>query len=443
MKPFVERRSRLIAAMRERGGGVAIICTAGEARRNGTSTYPFRWDSNFYYLSGFPEPEAALAIVVAGERVETVLFCREKNEEAEIWDGRRCGIEAAPKEFGFDRALPIAALDEEIPKLLTNAPAIYYALGADAGLDEKVRLWLSKVGAKVRSLVGWPTQAFDIAALLSEMRIVKDKHELATMRRAGEINAAAHVRAMLATRPGRHEYEIEAELLHEYTRCGSRSPAYESIVAGGANACVLHYCENNAVLRDGDLLLIDAGCELDGYASDITRTFPVNGRFSAGQRELYEIVLAAQNAALAAIKPGARLMDLHDVATRVIAAGLIEAGLIAGELDEAISSASYKRFYMHRTGHWLGMDVHDVGSYRQAGEESSGEGTPSRILEPGMVFTIEPGIYVRGAPDVPERFHDIGIRIEDDVVMTKSGYEILSAGVPNTADEIEALMRKR
>ncbi|MBW6496362.1 MAG: Xaa-Pro aminopeptidase [Burkholderiaceae bacterium] len=443
MKPFVERRSRLIAAMRKRGGGVAIICTALEARRNGTSTYPFRWDSNFYYLSGFPEPEAALAIVVAGERVETVLFCREKNEEAEIWNGRRYGTEAAQKEFGFDRALPITALDEEIPNLLANAPAIYYALGADAGLDEKVRLWLSKVGAKVRSLVGWPTQAFDIAAMLSEMRLVKDRFELATMRRTGEINAAAHVRAMLATRPGLHEYEIEAELLHEYIRCGARSPAYESIVAGGANACVLHYCQNNAVLRDGDLLLIDAGCELGGYASDITRSFPVNGHFTAGQRELYEIVLAAQHAALAAIKPGARLMDLHDVATRVIAAGLIEAGLIAGELDEALSSASYKRFYMHRTGHWLGMDVHDVGSYRQAGEESSGEGTPSRILEPGMVFTIEPGIYVRAAPDVPERFHDIGIRIEDDVVMTESGYEILSAGVPNTADEIEALMRKR
>ncbi len=443
MKPFIDRRSRLIAAMRERGGGVAIVCTAGESPRNGNNHYPFRWDSNFYYLSGFPEPESALAIVVAGERVETVLFCREKDEEQEIWDGLRYGIEEAQKEFGFDRALPIAALDEEIPNLLANAPAIYYALGADARLDERVRLWLGKVGAKVRALVGHPAQAFDIAALVGEMRLVKDRYELDTMRRAGEINAAAHVRAMLATRPGRHEYEVEAELLHEYARCGSRSPAYESIVAGGANACVLHYCTNRDRLRDGDLLLIDAGCELDGYASDITRTFPVNGRFSAAQRELYEIVLAAQHAALAAIRPGARLMDLHDAATRVIAAGLIETGLIAGPLEEALAAGSYKRFFMHRTGHWLGMDVHDVGSYREAGEESTGEGTPSRILHPGMVFTIEPGIYVRAAPDVAERFHDIGIRIEDDVVMTDSGYEILSSGVPNTADGIEELMRKR
>ena len=442
MKPYIERRSRLISAMRERGGGVAILCTAGEKSRNADNDHPFRWDSSFYYLTGFPEPEAALAIVVRGEHVETMLFCREKDEEREIWDGRRYGVEAAQKEFAVDRALPIGSLDEEMPRLLENAPAIFYALGRDATLDEKVRSWMSKAGAKVRALVTRPTQAFDIAAMVNEMRLVKDRSELAIMRRAGEINAAAHVRAMRATRPGLYEYQIEAELLHEYTRCGSRSPAYQSIVAGGANSCVLHYGENCDLLRDGDVLLIDAGCELDGYASDITRTFPVNGRFTSGQRELYEIVLAAHGAVLGAIKPGVRMMDLHNISIRVIAAGLIDSGLIAGPLDEAIETGSYKRFYMHRVGHWLGMDVHDVGSYREAGEEPSGEGTPSRIIQPGMVFTVEPGVYVRAAADVDERFHDVGIRIEDDVVMTDNGYEILSAGVPTSADEIEALMRK-
>lgn len=270
MQALVDRRARLVAAMRARGGGVAVLCTSPEVERNGNSTYPYRWDSSFYYLTGFAEPEAALAIVVGPEHTETVLFCREKDEEREIWDGFRVGTAAAPERFGVDRALPIGALDEELPRLLQDAPAIYYALGASETLDERVRLWLAAVRAQVRALVGAPKQAFDLAALVGEMRLVKDEHELRILRRGGQINASAHARAMRVTRPGMHEYEVEAELLHEYTRCGSPSPAYGSIVAGGANACVLHYRDNRDVLRDGDLLLIDAGCELDGYASDLS-----------------------------------------------------------------------------------------------------------------------------------------------------------------------------
>ena len=441
MDAFRIRRERLAAAMREHGGGVAVVFTAPEALRNRDAEYPYRWDSYFYYLTGFPEPEAALVIVADERSHEAILFCREKNEEREIWDGFRFGPEAARERFGFDRAHPIAALDDEMPKLLADRPAIHYALGTDAALDARLNRWLAAVRAQARAGVVAPARAFDLRATLDEMRLVKDRHEIETMRRAARISAAAHVRAMRATRPGMLEYEVEAELLHEFRRNGSQFPAYGSIVAGGRNACVLHYRANDARLGDGDLLLIDAGCELDGYASDITRTFPVNGRFSGPQRALYDLVLDAQHAAIDATRPGNRFTDPHDAAVRVLVQGMIDNGLLEGSVDGAIESGAYRRFYMHRTGHWLGMDVHDCGEYREPGEPGAGDARPWRILRPGMVLTVEPGIYVRAAADVPERFHDIGIRIEDDALVTVDGCEILTGDVPKAAAEIEALMR--
>ena len=440
MPAHSNRRQRLADAMRARGGGVAIAFNAPEVTRNRDSEYPYRWDSYFHYLTGFPEPEAAVVLVVEDAKVEAILFCREKNEERETWDGFRFGPQAARERFGFDRALPFSSLDEEMPKLLADRPALWYALGSDERLDARVRRWLGAVRAQARMGVAAPAQVFDLHAILDEMRLVKDDVEIATMRRAARISAGAHVRAMRATRPGCHEYEIEAELLHEFRRNGSQSPAYGSIVAGGRNACVLHYRGNDARLVDGELLLIDAGCELDGYASDITRTFPVGGRFSAPQRTLYEIVLEAQRAAIDATRPGARFIDPHEAAVRVLAQGMLDCGLIEGTLDGAIESGAYKRFYMHRTGHWLGMDVHDCGDYREPGAAADPEKS-WRVLAPGMVLTVEPGIYVRAADDVPAAFHDIGIRIEDDALVTPAGCEILTSDAPKRVDDIEALMR--
>ena len=449
MNPYLSRRQRLADAMRSRGGGVAVLFTAPEVVRNRDSHYPYRSDSYFHYLTGFPEPEAALVVVASPDATRSVLFCRNKNEEREIWDGFRHGPDGARERFGFDEAHSIETLDEALPTLLANQPAICYPLAADERLDRSVQHWLAAVRAQARSGVSAPGAAWDLRALLDEMRLVKDDHELDVMRRAAAISAQAHCRAMQVTAPGRHEYEIEAELLYEFRRHGSQFPAYGSIVAGGRNACVLHYRENAEALRDGDLLLIDAGCELDGYASDITRTFPVGGRFSGPQRELYDIVLAAQAAAIDATRPGNRFIDPHEAAVRVLAQGMVDTGLVAGSVDAAIESGAYRRFYMHRTGHWLGMDVHDCGDYREpSGEATSASAStlppgekPWRILRSGMVLTIEPGLYVRAADDVPAHFHDIGIRIEDDAVVTEGGCEIITAGVPKTATEIEALMR--
>ena len=441
MQVYSSRRARLAQQMRERGGGVAVLFTAPEALRNRDSEYPYRWDSYFYYLSGFPEPQAALVMKVDGDRTETLLFCREKNPEREIWDGLRFGPQAAAERFDFDQAFAISELDERMPALLADQPAVYCMLGSDPALDARMQRWLGAVRAQARMGVSAPSQAIDVRALLDEMRLVKDAHEVDLMQRAARISAAAHVRAMRRTRPGMREFELEAELLHEFRRCGSQFPAYGSIVAGGRNACVLHYRENTSELRDGDLLLIDAGCELDGYASDITRTWPVNGRFSPAQRALYDIVLAAQAAAIAATRPGTRFIDPHDAAVRVLAQGMIDCGLLEGSVDGVIESGAYKRFYMHRTGHWLGMDVHDCGEYRQPGEPGTGDARPWRILRPGMVLTVEPGIYVQAAADVPAPFHDIGIRIEDDALVTDDGCEILTADVPKAANDIEALMR--
>ncbi|MDX3904550.1 MAG: Xaa-Pro aminopeptidase [Pigmentiphaga sp.] len=440
ISPFAARRQRLLDAMRARGGGIAILPTAREVARNRDSEFPFRFDSDFFYLTGFPEPEAWL-VLIAGREDRSLLFCRGKNLEREIWEGYRIGPEAAAEQFGFDQALPVDTLADELPKLIADQPALFVPMGSDRLFDRRLRIWLDKVRAMGRAGATAPACTYDLRAMLAEMRLVKDASELDTMRRAAAISAGAHARAMRAARPGMHEYEIEAELLHEFRRHGSQAVAYNSIVATGHNACVLHYRAGDAELKDGHLLLIDAGCELDGYASDITRTFPVNGRFSGPQRALYEIVLEAQKAATAKTHPGARWNDGHDAAVRVLAQGMLDEGLLTGTLDGVLESQQYTRFYMHRTGHWLGMDVHDVGDYREPGPAAADESRPWRLLRPGMVLTIEPGIYVRPAADVPERFWDIGIRIEDDAVVTESGCELITRGVPVAADEIEALMR--
>ncbi|HEY1290361.1 MAG TPA: aminopeptidase P N-terminal domain-containing protein [Burkholderiales bacterium] len=423
----VERRRRLAQAI---GEGVALVPTAPERPRNRDTHFPYRFDSHFYYLSGFAEPEAALVLTAQGR---SILFCRERNEQREIWDGFRYGPQAARERFAFDEAYPIASLDEKMLELLENQPALHYPVGADPEWDARAMRWLNAVRAKSRAGVMAPERVQDVRAAIDNMRLVKDAQELALMRRAARIAGAAHRRAMQATRPGRREYEIEAELLHEFRRNGAQFPAYSPIVAGGPNACVLHYVSNDAALRDGELLLIDAGCELDGYASDVTRTFPVGGRFSPAQREVYDIVLAAQKAAMGKVRAGNAWNEPHDAAVRVLAQGMIDLKLVSGTLDEVLEKETYKRFYMHRTGHWLGLDVHDAGEYKPAGQW--------RALEPGMALTVEPGLYIRAADDVPERLRNIGIRIEDDVVVTRDACEVITAEAPKGVAEIEALMR--
>jgi Xaa-Pro aminopeptidase len=423
------RRRRLAAAI---GEGVAVIPTAPERPRNRDSHYPYRYDSYFYYLTGFQEPEAVL-VLAGGAEPRALLYCREKNPEREIWDGFRYGPEGARERFGVDEAHAIAALDEAMPALIADRPALWYPVGADAEWDARAVRWLNAVRANARAGVAAPQTLHDVRAPLDEMRLVKDAHELALMRRAAAISAAAHRRAMLAARPGRREYEVEAELLYEFRRSGAQFPAYSPIVAGGANACVLHYVQNDAQLDEGALLLIDAGCELEGYAADITRTFPVNGRYSGAQREVYEIVLAAQRAAMDKVRAGNAWNEPHEAAVRVLVQGMLDLGLLAGSLDEALEKETYKRFYMHRTGHWLGLDVHDAGDYKRAGAW--------RKLAAGMTLTVEPGLYIRAADDVPERLRDIGVRIEDDVLVTAAECEVLTAAAPKAIAEIEALIR--
>ena len=427
---YAQRRARLQQQMQR---GIAVLPTAPEQLRNGDAHYPYRFDSHFHYLTGFDEPEAVL-VLVAGAKPQSILFCRDKDMEREIWDGFRHGPDAARSSFGFDAAFPIAQLDAKLVELMGNQPALFHPLGAHAVWDDRILELRSRVQAQARSGTTAPNEIHDVRMLLDEMRLFKDSHELATMRRAAGISAAAQIRAMRATRPGRMEYEIEAELLHEFRHSGAQGPAYTSIVAGGANACVLHYISNNATLKDGDLLLIDAACELDGYAADITRTFPVNGRFSAAQKDVYEMVLAAQAAAIKAARPGSHWNKPHDEALKVLAQGMIDLKLCKGSVAAVLESGDYKRFYMHRTGHWLGMDVHDVGAYKHNGEW--------RDLQPGMTLTVEPGCYIRPADNVPEALWNIGIRIEDDVAISASGCEVLTDAVPKSVAAIEELMQR-
>ncbi|MFL6694949.1 MAG: aminopeptidase P N-terminal domain-containing protein [Ramlibacter sp.] len=455
---YAERRSRVAKAIGP--NGIALVPTAPERQRNRDSDFLFRHDSYFYYLTGFTEPNAWL--VITGDGAST-LFCAPKDLEREIWDGFRLGPGAATETLGVQAAHAIGELDTRLPRLLENRDAVWYPFAIHTGLEARVGGWLNQVRARVRYGALCPEEQRDLCAVLDEMRLVKDAHEQDIMRRASRISAHAHVRAMKLSarmlREGKdiREYHLDAELLHEFRMGGSQYPAYSSIVAAGANACVLHYRAADTPVRAGELVLIDAGCELDGYASDITRTFPADGKFSGPQRALYDLVLASQEAAVAATRAGARFNDPHDATVKVLAQGMLDVGLLdrnkVGNVDDVIESRAYFQFYMHRTGHWLGMDVHDCGSYvepSQVGEVSerkdplSGElikNRPSRILKPGMVLTIEPGLYVRPGEGVPEKFHNIGIRIEDDAIVTANGCELITRDVPVKADEIEAVMR--
>jgi Xaa-Pro aminopeptidase len=448
------RRERVLAAMRARGGGIAIVPTAREVLRNRDADYPYRHDSYFYYLTGFTEPDALLVLDASANdnQPSSILFCRAKNAERETWEGFRFGPEAAREAFGLDAAFATDELDARMPQLIANRPALHYALAASERFDAQVRAWVDAVRALGRSGITAPATAYDLLPVLDDMRLIKDAHELDTMRRAAKISALAHRRAMAACRPGVREYELEAELLYTFRKHGAQGPAYGSIVAAGANACVLHYPAGNAVAREGDLILIDAACELNGYASDITRTFPASGRYTSAQRELYDIVLAAQQAAIDATRPGVHFEVPHDAAVRVLAQGLLDTGIVDRQkfasVDDVIAERAYARFYMHRTGHWLGMDVHDAGDYRERSLQNGahmapvGDAPPPwRTLHAGMTLTVEPGLYVRAAEDVPERYWDIGIRIEDDAIVTEAGCELMTRDVPVEAAEIEALMQ--
>ena len=456
--PYTQRRARLAAQLGPHG--IAIIPTAPARARNRDTDYIYRHDSYFYYLTGFTEPHAWLIITGDGA---TTLFCQPKDLEREIWDGIRLGPQAAPEAMGVDAAHPVGELDAQLPKMLENRDAVWFPFAIHSGLEAQVAQWLNAVRARVRYGALCPERLVDACSVLDEMRLVKDAHEQDVMRAAAAISARGHIRAMQLSarmlRDGQdvREYHLDAELLHEFRLGGSQYPAYGSIVAAGANACVLHYRADAAPVRSGELVLMDAGCELDGYASDITRTFPANGVFTGPQRALYDIVLASQEAAVAATRPGARFTDPHEAAVKVLSQGMLDVGLLdknkVGSLQDVIEKRAYFQFYMHRTGHWLGLDVHDCGSYvepAQVGDVSERrdplsneliKDRPSRLLQPGMVLTIEPGLYVRPADGVPAQFHNIGIRIEDDAIVNDTGCELISRGVPVGAGEIEALMR--
>ena len=425
---FIARRRRLLKTI---GDGVAIIPTAPEVVRNRDAHYPYRFDSYFWYLSGFPEPEAVI-VLVGGRKPKSILFCRDKHEEREIWDGYRYGPKAAKSAFGFDAAYSIEQLDKKLPELLVDRDTLWHAVGHDDAWDARIARALNEVRAQARAGKRAPRAIHDLRAELDAMRLLKDKAELATMQRAADIASAGHARAMHACRPGMAEYELEAELSYEFRKRGADGHAYTPIVAGGANACVLHYVENNKLLNDHTLVLIDAGCEVQGYAADITRTFPVNGRFTPAQKDVYEIVLAAQAAAIAVTAPGRHFMEAHDAAVRVLTQGLVDLKLLAGSVDTLIEKGDFRRYYMHRTGHWLGLDVHDAGEYKIGNDWTT--------LQPGMTLTVEPGLYIRPGAGVPTELAGIGIRIEDDVRVTETGCEVYTSA-PKTVREIEETMR--
>ncbi len=429
-KEFSKRRKQLMRIIGS--DAICIVPAAPERLRNNDSHYPYRQDSDFHYLTGFPEPEAVLALIPGRAHGEVVMFCRERDPEREAWDGVRAGQEGAVQDYGMDDAFPIGDIDDILPGMIEGRSRVYYHFGRAAEFDIELIGWVNHVRGQVRRGARAPHEFVALGHILHDLRLYKTRDELRVMRRAAKIAAEAHVRAMRTVRAGMNEHEVEAELLHTFRRHGA-VPSYEPIVGGGANGCVLHYRANNAELKDGDLLLIDAGAEYQCYASDITRTFPVNGKFSPEQRALYDLVLAAQRAAIAEVRPGRPFGAYHDAAVRVITAGLIKLGLLKGGVDKNIRELSYRRFYMHKTGHWLGLDVHDVGDYRVDGQD--------RELEPNMVVTVEPGIYI--APDakgVAPKWRGIGIRIEDDVVVTRGEPEVITAAVPRDADAIEALM---
>ena len=431
-REHARRRQQLMQQMGE--GGIAILPAAPERQRNRDVDHPYRQHSDFLYLTGFPEPEAVAVLVPGRPQGEYLLFCRERNAEMETWHGRRAGLEGACVDFGADDAFPITDLDDILPGLLENTERVYATMGHDPAFDRHLLDWVNRVRDKARAGITAPVEFIDLDHLLHEMRLIKSPAEIKLMRRAAEISAAAHVGAMRACRPGGNELDLEAELQYAFATGGARHAAYPSIVGSGANACILHYTENSARLRRGDLVLIDAGAEVEGYAADITRTFPVGARYSRAQRAVYELVLEAQQAAIEAVRPGNTWNAPHDAAVEVLAEGLVALGLLKGRPRTVINKGTYRRFYMHRTGHWLGLDVHDVGDYKVGGEW--------RLLEPGMTLTVEPGLYLpAGAKGVAPRWADIGVRIEDDVLVTAEGHEVLTAAAPKGVREIEALRR--
>lgn len=413
-------------------GGIAIITTAHHQSRNGDVLFQFRPDSDFYYLTHFPEPEAVAVFIPGRKEGEFVLFCREKDPLKEQWDGRRAGIEGAIESYGADQAFPIHELNDRLPEFMDNQEKVYTMMGRYPQFDSEILTGIKAVRSKRRSGVQAPWEYVDLRHILHEMRLIKQKEEMSIMRAASKLAAAGHVRAMQYTEPGKFEYQVQAEMECEFRLGGSEYNAYPSIVAGGENACILHYIDNNCILNDGDLLLIDAGAEIDCYASDITRTFPVNGKYSAEQRALYDVILAAQLASIEAVKPNNTVIQYHDSAVEALTSGLVDIGLLSGNINDLIETGAYQKFYVHRTGHWLGMDVHDVGDYKIDDDW--------RLLEPGMVLTVEPGLYISPSDDVDEKWHNIGIRIEDDVHVTRNGNEVLSVDVPKDPDEIERLM---
>lgn len=428
---FAQRRQQLMAQMAV--NSIAILPAAPVSNRNNSVDYPYRPNSDFYYLSGFDEPEAVLVLIPGREHGEYILFNRERHPEKELWDGLRAGQEGAVQNFGADDAFPIGDIDEILPGLLEGRDRVYYSVGKNLTFDQQLMDWVNVIRSKARLGASPPKEFVMLDHLLHDMRLYKSASEIRQMQQACDISARAHTRAMQTVQAGQYEYQLEAELDYEFRKSGARFAAYSSIVAGGANACILHYVNNDALLRDGDLVLIDAGCEINCYASDITRTFPVNGRFSPEQQALYEVVLEANLAAIACIQPGRHWNEPHETSVRVITEGLVRLGLLQGNVDELIAAEAYRPFYMHRAGHWLGLDVHDVGEYKVGGQW--------RVLEPGMCLTIEPGIYVaRDNLAVAEKWRGIGIRIEDNVVVTQHGHTILTHGVPKTVAEIEALM---
>jgi Xaa-Pro aminopeptidase len=428
---FKQRRKQLMRQMKK--NSLAVLASAPASIRNRDVEYPFRQHSDFHYLTGFHEPEAVAVLVPGRKQGEFILFCREFDPEKAIWTGRHAGLEGAKDDHGADEAFPIDELHEKLPDLLENRDCVYFPIGQDTELDHVIMTAVNEVRGRARTGVQAPYEFIAVEHLLHEQRLFKSPEEIRVMRKAAEVSVLGHLRAMRACRPGRHEYEIEAELAHEFTLNGMRSQAYPSIVAGGVNACVLHYTQNDAVLRDGDLLLIDAGAEYENYAADITRTFPVNGRFSKPQRLIYELVLEAQLAAIEAVRPGRRWNEPHDAAVKVLTKGLIRLGLLEGKASRLIKDEAYKKFYMHRTGHWLGMDVHDVGAYMIGGKW--------REFEAGMVLTVEPGLYIAAdCEEVDSCWRGIGVRLEDDVLVTQEGSEVLTGALPKSVDDIEAIM---
>jgi Xaa-Pro aminopeptidase len=424
-----QHRKQLMRMMGE--GAIAILPSAPVLLRNRDVEHGFRQDSDFYYLSGFPEPESVIVLVPGRKQGQYILFCRDRDRKKETWDGRRYGPEGAIEYFDADEAYPISELEDVLPELMEHCESVYYTIGLNPEFDKHVMNCVNNLRSKVRGGTHVPYEFVSLDYLLHDMRLFKHRDELRLMRKSAKIAVQAHINAMKVCTPGMYEYQLEAELLYQFNHNGA-GWAYQSIVGGGANSCILHYTENNQVLNDGEMVLIDAGAEYQGYASDITRTFPVNGQFNVAQREIYELVLEAQEAAFKKVMPGNHWNDPHEAAVRVLTKGMVELGLLKGNVRTLIKEKAYTKFYMHRTGHWLGMDVHDVGDYKVDDEW--------RLLEKGMVLTVEPGLYIPAGTRGVKRWWNIGVRIEDDVAVTRDGHEILSAGLPRTCEEIEAVM---